>query len=420
VQSTPIPSPRGRRSIVALCAPLLGLLLACCPAAESATPELRHYEISASNLPKPYATPSASSVSFVIGRPSGAHLTLPPGFEARVWASSGMEEPRMMALAPNGDVFVSDGSAGKIHLFRDADHDGVAEQHLVFASDLSQPFGLAFQGGYLYVGNTDAVVRFRYTAGQTKAAGPPERIITLPGGGHWTRNLLFSPDGTKLYVSVGSASNVSPGEPPIRAAISEYNADGSGGHVFASGIRNPVGLARNPVTLELWTAVNERDGLGDDLPPDYVTSVHAGAFFGWPYAYTGQHEDPRHRGKRPDLVQKTLVPDVLIQAHSAALGITFYQGKMFPAAYSGDAFVALHGSWNRSAKTGYKIIRIPFHDGKPAGGYDDFMTGWMTNEKSLRVWGRPVGLLVLADGSLLVSDDGASRIWRVTYGGKAN
>lgn len=326
-----------------------------------------------------------------------------------------MDEPRMMTLAPNGDVFVSDGSAGIIHLFRDANHDGIAELHLIFATGLHQPFGLAFHAGYFYVGNTDGVVRFRYATGQTRATAPPERIINLPGGGHWTRNLLFSPDGSQLYVSVGSDSNVDLGEPPIRAAISEYNPDGSGGHVFASGIRNPVGLAWNPAAKEVWTAVNERDGLGDDLPPDYATSVHAGAFFGWPYAYTGPHEDPRHRGKRPDLVQKTLVPDVLIQAHSAALGIAFYQGKMFPAKYNGDAFVALHGSWNRSNKTGYKIIRIPFRNGKPAGGYDDFLTGWMTGEKDRRVWGRPVGLLVLADGSLLVSDDGASTIWRVTY-----
>lgn len=389
--------------------------------ARSATPAgAQHYEIDSSRLPPPYATRSATSVGFVIGRPSGARLRLPPGFEARVWASSGMSEPRMMCLAPNGDVFVSDGSAGKIHLFRDANHDGVAEEHRVFADDLSQPFGMAFRGGYLYVGNTDAVVRFRYTPGQTRAVAAPEKIISLPGGGHWTRNLLFSPDGSKLYVSVGSASNVALGEPPIRAAISEYNADGSGGRVFASGIRNPVGLAWNPVSKELWTAVNERDGLGDDLPPDYVTSVHDGSFFGWPYAYTGSHEDPRHQGKRPDLVQKALVPDVLIQAHSAALGLTFYQGKMFPPDYNGDAFVALHGSWNRAAKTGYKIIRIPFRGGKPAGGYDDFMTGWLTSEKALRIWGRPVGLLVLPDGSLLVSDDGASRIWRVTYSSKAN
>jgi glucose/arabinose dehydrogenase len=227
---------------------------------------------------------------------------------------------------------------------------------------------------------------------------------------------MFNNAGTKMYVSIGSRSNVSSGEPPERAAIIELNPDGSGKRIFASGLRNPVGMAWEPVTGALWTAVNERDGLGDELVPDYATDVQPGAFYGWPYAYLGPHEDPRRVGERPDLVKKTILPSVLIQAHSAPLGIVFYQGKMFPAEYRGRAFVALHGSWNRAKRTGYKIISIPFRNGRPTGGYDDFVAGWMTDETSRTVWGRPVGLLVLGDGSLLISDDGAGKIWRVTYG----
>ena len=286
----------------------------------------------------------------------------------------------------------------------------------MFASGLSRPFGLAFWKDYLYVGNADSIVRFKYKPGQTNAAEAPEKITDLPGqGGHWTRNVIFNDAGTKMYVAVGSASNVDKGEPPIRAAISEYNPDGTGHRIYASGTRNPVGLAWNPTTKQLWSAVEERDYIGDELVPEYVTSIKDGGFYGWPYAYLGQHEDPRRKGESPDLVSKAIVPDVLIQAHSAVLGMTFYTGKMFPSDYQGDAFVALHGSWNRTLRTGYKIIRIKFKNGKPVGGYDDFVVGWMLGEDNPEVWGRPVGVLMLKDGSMLISDDGGHKIWRVTY-----
>jgi glucose/arabinose dehydrogenase len=259
-------------------------------------------------------------------------------------------------------------------------------------------------------------VRFPYTPGATHALRPPEQIAPLPPGGHSTRGVIFNRSGTKMYVSVGSASNVSSGEPAERAAIVEFNPDGSGKRIFASGLRNPVGMAWEPVTDALWTAVNERDGMGDDLVPDYVTDVSDGGFYGWPYCYLGKHEDPRRADDmRRDLVARAIVPSVLLQAHSAALGIVFYQGSMFPQEYRGRAFVAMHGSWNRSRRTGYKIVSVPFRNGHPTGGYDDFVVGWMTDEQSRKVWGRPVDVLVLDDGSLLISDDGAAKIWRVTY-----
>jgi glucose/arabinose dehydrogenase len=266
------------------------------------------------------------------------------------------------------------------------------------------------------VGNSDSIVRFKYKSGQTTAEGAPEKVADLPGtGNHWTRNIIFNEAGTKMYVAVGSASNVNAGEPPMRAAISEFNPDGSGHRIYASGTRNPVGLAWNPTTKQLWAAVEERDLIGNDLVPEYVTSIREGGFYGWPYAYLGQHEDPRRKGERPDLVAKAIVPDVLIQAHTAVLGMAFYEGNMFPSDYKGDALVALHGSWNREPRTGYKIIRIKFKNGKPVGGYDDFVTGWMLDENKAEVWGRPVGVLVLRDGSMLISDDGGHKIWRVTY-----
>ncbi|HEY7543373.1 MAG TPA: PQQ-dependent sugar dehydrogenase, partial [Blastocatellia bacterium] len=246
----------------------------------------------------------------------------------------------------------------------------------------------------------------------------PEKIADLPGEGyreHWTRNVIFSPDGSKMDVTVGSKTNVDVEPDPMRAAISEYNPDGTGHRIYASGTRNPIGLAFYPGTRALWSAVQERDIIGDDLVPDYVTSIKEGGFYGWPYSYIGPNEDPRRKGERPDLVAKAIVPDVLIQAHSAVLGLVFYEGNMFPSEYRNDAFVALHGSWNRSKRTGYKIIRIRFKNGKPVGGYDDFLTGWMLAEDKAEVWGRPVGLLVLKDGSMLITDDGANKIWRVTY-----
>jgi len=387
------------------------LILGCArePVVHAQVASMQHHEIRAGQLPPPFATPSAGNPPRVVRQPSGASLHAPPGFTVSVFAE-GLDDPRHMIQAPNGDVIVSEPGAGKITILRDG-------KRYTFASGLDGPYGLAIHDRWLYIGDEDAVVRLPYTPGATRATSEPQRIVPLPPGGHSTRGILFNGSGTKMYVSVGSASNVSAGEPPDRAAILELNPEGSGKRIFASGMRNPVGMDWEPVTGTLWTAVNERDGLGDDLVPDYITDVRAGAFYGWPYAYIGQHEDPRRRGERRDLVARAVVPALLIESHSAPLGIAFYQGSMFPAEYRGSAFVALHGSWNRSRRTGYKIIRVPFRNGRPAGGYDDFVAGWMTDDRSRAVWGRPVDLLVLRDGSLLISDDGGEKIWRVTYSG---
>jgi len=369
-------------------------------------PMLRHHLVRPDQLAPPYATSSSANPPIVMAPSSDARLHLPPGFHIAVYAS-GLDGPRTMIEAPNGDVIVAETAGGRISILRGG-------KPFVFVKGLDEPYGLALHQQWLYVGNENAVIRFDYRPGQLEA-GAPQQVAPLPPGGHSTRGLQFNRDHTKLYVSIGSNSNDSVEAPP-RAAITEMNPDGSGRRIFASGLRNPVGMALNPANGALWTAVNERDGLGDDLVPDYATEVRDGEFFGWPYAYIGRNVDPRHRGERPDLVAKSVVPSVLIESHSAPLGIAFYDGTMFPPQYRGAAFVALHGSWNRSARTGYEVIAIPFHNGQPAGGYDDFVAGWMTDPHARRVWGRPVGLLVLRDGSLLVSDDGAGRIWRITYG----
>lgn len=379
---------------------------------------LQHYEITLKDLPPPHISYDVNNPSQIIARPDGAQLFLPPGFEISLFAEGDLNHPRWMALAPNGDVFIAESFINRITILRDQNQDGVADERFTFVTGLVQPFGMVFQGNSLYVANTDSVVRFSYALGQTKANWPPETIFKLPGYGynqHWTRNLAFSPDGKKLYVTVGSTTNVDVEQDSMRAAITEYNPDGSGKRIFAGGLRNPVGLVFNPTTGKLWTSVNERDRLGDDLVPDYITEVKDGAFYGWPYAYLGPQEDPNHKNENPELVKQTIPPDVLIQAHSAALGFVFYTGGMFPQDYVGDAFVALHGSWNRSNRTGYKIIRVKFRDGRPVGGYDDFVKGWMLDKSNPKVWGRPVGLLVLKDGSLLIADDGANKIWRVSY-----
>jgi glucose/arabinose dehydrogenase len=377
-------------------------------------PLLQHHQIRIDQLPKPYATPSAGNPPSVGAPPAHATLHTPPGFHISLFADK-LAEPRAMLLAPNGDVILSEPGEGKITILRDANHDGVAEQRFTFASGLNDPYGLAFHGKWLYVGNENAVVRLPYAPGQTASNAKPEQLAPLPSGGHTTRGVLFNKAGTKMYVSIGSHSNVSSGEPPERAAIVEFNPDGSSKRIFAGGLRNPVGMAWEPVTGALWTVVNERDGLGNELVPDYATAIQPGAFYGWPYSYLGTNEDPRRAGEHPDLVRKTIPPSVPIQAHSAPLGIVFYQGTMFPPEYRGRAFVALHGSWNRAKRTGYKVVSIPMRDGKPTGGYDDFVAGWMPSEAERKVWGRPVGLLVLGDGSLLISDDGGGKIWRVTY-----
>lgn len=378
------------------------------------------HRVDPASMPLPHATKSAFRASKQVPQPGDAKLYLPKGFKINVFAEGGFQMPRWMALAPNGDVFVADSRANSIIVLRDKNKDGVVDERFVFSDKLSQPFGMAFYKDWFYVANTDSIVRFAYKSGQTAAVGEPEKIVELTAGGynqHWTRNILFSRDGTKMFVSIGSATNVSVEADPRRAAISVYDPDGKNHRVFASGLRNPIGLAWNPKTGELWTAVNERDGLGDDLVPDYATSVKEGGFYGWPYSYIGQNEDPRRKGENPELVKKAIVPDVLLTSHSAALGIVFYDGKMFPKEYQGDAFVALHGSWNRQKLTGYKVIRIRFKNGKLIGNqYEDLVSGWLPDENSNEVWGRPVGLLVAADGSLLITDDGADKIWRVSYG----
>lgn len=370
-------------------------------------PALQHHDIRLDKLPAPFASQSAGNPPRVVKQPADAKLHLPPGFHVSVFAA-GLDDPRTLLQAPNGDVFVAEPGAGRITVLRGG-------QRFTYAKSLDEPFGLALHSGFLYVGNQDSVVRFPYTPGDTQARAAAQKLADLPPGGHSTRGLLFNRAGTKMYVSVGSASNVNPGEDARRAAILELNPDGTGQRIFASGLRNPVGMAWEPATGALWTAVNERDGLGEDLVPDYVTDVKAGAFYGWPYAYLGPHAEPR-RDEHPELVPKTIPPALLIQSHSAPLGLAFYQGSMFPADYRGSLFVALHGSWNRANRTGYKIIHVPMKNGRPTGGYDDFLTGWMLSETSREVWGRPVDVLVLKDGSLLISDDGAGKIWRVTYG----
>lgn len=392
-------------------------------------------------LPPPLATPWFRKITKTVPRPPGWLPAVPPGFTVALYAEH-LRMPRFMALAASGDVFVAEPArdAAAVTVLRDADRDGVAERREVFAAGLNRPFGLAFWKQYLYVGNNDSVVRFAYAPGQLTASAAPEKVVDLPpsdaaldqdtatrlkidisqtrGYNHWTRNVLFNPAGTKMYVTVGSATNATPEADPRRAAINEYNPDGSGHRVFASGLRNPVGLAFLPGTATLWTAVNERDQLGDDLVPDFITAVRPGAFFGWPYAYIGQHVDPTVTAPRPDLVRTAVAPDVLLPAHSAALGLIFYTGTQFPAAFRGSAFVALHGSINRSTLSGYSVVTVPFRDGRPAGSPQPFLTGFIARDDDEKeTWGKPVGLLQLPDGSLLVSDDAGNCIWRVAYTG---
>lgn len=386
--------------------------------------------ITVADLPKPYQSRSVTNHPRTVKRPEGAQPRVPSGFQVEEFAA-GFTNPRLIRTAPNGDVFLAESQAGRIRALRARDGAGKPETIEVFASGLDQPFGIAFyppgpDPRYLYVGETGAVVRFPYRNGDLKARGKREVIVPdipsgglLEGGGHWTRDVAFSNDGKKLFVSVGSRSNAAENgmeREQKRADILQYNSDGSGFRVYASGIRNAVGIAVHPTTGELWASVNERDGLGDDLPPDYVTRVKDGGFYGWPWFYIGGHPDPRHPGAHPELRDKVIVPDVLIQSHSASLEMTFYTGKQFPSEYAGDAFAAEHGSWNRDRRTGYKVIRVPLRDGAPTGEYEDFLTGFVTPEGN--VWGRPVGVTVARDGSLLVTDDAGEKIWRVSYRGK--
>lgn len=379
---------------------------------------LGSYHITADQLPPP--TSSGPNPPKIVPKPDGVQLTLPPGFRIDVFAE-GLKRPRWAVEAPNGDVFVSDPSLGSVLVLHDLNGNHAIEEseRTEFATGLKQPFGMAFANGGFYVADTDAVLRFTYTPGQRRAEGEPVKVADLPNGpkGHWTRNIRFTPDGSAFYVTVGSSSDVDPDPDPLRAAVLRFKADGTGREVIVTGTRNPIGLDLHPVTAEPWVAVQERDGIGDDAVPDYVTHLQPGVFYGWPYAYIGPHEEPRRKGERPDLVKTAIVPDVLIQSHSAVMGLAFYTGTSFPAKYRGGAFVALRGSSGRSRRTGYKVVYLPFAGGKASGGYEDFVVGWMLGEDSAEVWGRPVGLCVLKDGSMLVTDDGAARIWRVRYGG---
>jgi glucose/arabinose dehydrogenase len=369
-------------------------------------------------LPRPYATRSTIATPILIRGRGEAPLQLPPGFRASVFAER-LQSPRWMLVAPNGDVFCTESYQGRLTLLRDTDGDGAADRRFVFASGLRLPFGLALHGEYLYVANTDSVVRFRYRPGQTEAHSPPETIISgIPSRGrsqHWTRNLIFDPTGRKLYLTVGSETNKSP-EPPPRATILQFNPDGSGRRTFATGLRNPVGLAFRPGTSELWITCVERDYMGDDLVPDFVTRVRQGDFFGWPWFYIGSHRDPRvPLPKGPKLPVR--VPDVLVTAHSIPLGLLFYTGTQFPPEYRGDAFVAMRGSTNRRLMVGYKVVRLRFEGGRLVPGYEDFATGWLPDPRQREVWGRPVGLAQWTDGSLLLTDEAAHKIWRIRYVG---
>ena len=422
-------------------------------------------------VPVGVARPSRGTL---VERPAAVMPMVPAGFTVSVYAE--LQAPRLMVYAPNGDLFVSSPAANNITVLRDANNDGVFESRGVYAQGevvargggagagaapapvtpppapapavvvnpeingpilgaaapacvappafanrgpgtVAAPFGMAFHDGYLYVGNTGSIVRFKYTTGDLKAQDAPEKLLDLPTGGHSTRNIVFNRAGTKMYVTVGSQSNNNAGEDCRRAAVLEFNPDGTGYRVYASGIRNPVGLTLQPGSDTLWVAVNERDNLGDDLVPDYATSIKDGGFYGWPYSYIGQHPDPRYVGAFPDLVKRALVPDVLIPAHSAALGVAFYTGTLFPQRYRNGGFVALHGSWNRSTASGYKVAFFPVANGKP-GPLEDFMTGFLLNDGAggtrVERWGRPVGVTVARDGALLISDDGSNRIWRIS------
>lgn len=387
--------------------------------------------ITPDSLPLPFASSSQARSPSVIDRPAGAAPRVPPGFEATLFAS-GLEMPRTMRTAPNGDVFVAESSGGRVSVLRRA------ERPVAFASGLDMPFGIAFwppgpSPSFVYVAETGRVVRYAYQAGDLKARSAPEIVVPkLPeGGSHWTRDIVFSADGQKLFVSVGSFDNIArdlTGMPPPnmpfgsawkdntnRAVLLQLDPDGGNPRTFATGLRNCSAEAIQPATGALWCAVNERDGLGDNLPPDYVTRVQLGAFYGWPWFYIGNHRDPRLGGARADLAEHVTTPDVLLQPHSAPLGLAFYDNAGFPTEYRGDAFVALHGSWNRAKRTGYKVVRLRFKDGRSTGVYEDFVTGFVASDDT--VWARPVGVTVMRDGALLVSEDGNGTIWRIAWRG---
>lgn len=397
------------------------------------SPGVRRH-VTAADLPAPKPAESVDNGANMVARPEGVWPKAPAGFKVELYAT-GLENPRLLRTAPNGDIFLANSQGNSITVFRGIGPDGKAKQVSEFATGLNLPFGINFfpagpNPKWVYVGNTDAVVRIPYQVGDLKARGPAEKLADLPGGGrlrgggHWTRDVVFSKDGTKMFVSVGSHSNVDdPDTTPEefhRADVLEFTPEGKFIKVYASGIRNCVGEAINPITGELWCSTNERDGLGNNLVPDYVTHVQEGGFYGWPWYYMGGagggKQDPRHAGKHPELQAKVITPDVLVNPHFASLEMLFYEGKQFPAEYRGDGFAAEHGSWNRADRSGYEVIRLPMKGGKATGEYEDFLTGFVLPNGD--VWGRPVGVTVAEDGSLFVSDDGSKSIWHVSYTGK--
>jgi len=368
-------------------------------------------------LPDPFHTPSASNRPRVIPRPDDSKLSVPAGFQVEEYMSNVGERPRYMLLGPGNEILLSDSGArneptGAVYVIQDKQKKKIIE-------GLDRPFGLTLHEDWLYVAEPTSVKRYKYDAKSMTATSKGEEIILLEGlgRGHWTRTLRFDKDHKKLYTTVGSGSNIDLGEDPKRASILRSDPDGSNVEILASGLRNTIGLRWYPGSGKLWAAVQERDGLGDDIAHDYLVGIEEGAFYGWPYAYNGPHEEPRHKDAAPDKVKKTLYPDVLLGAHVAVLDILFYEGDQFPDKYKGGLFLAFHGSWNRANRTGYSVMYIPFEDGKPASGPQPFLTGWMLGEDQRDVWGRPVGLLQMPDGSLLVSDDGGQKLWRISYKG---
>jgi len=386
-------------------------------------------KIVAADLPKPYTTRSSDNGPSLVGRPDGAWPKVPAGFKVEQFVT-GLDNPREIVTAPNGDLFIAESGPGRIRILRGRTADGKPAINQVFANRLRQPFGIAFyppgpKPQWVYVGNTDSVVRFPYSSGDLHASGAEQTIVPdipsggrLRGGGHWTRDVRFSADGKKMYVSVGSLSNDH--EDPNsreerRADILEFDPDGSHERIYAYGIRNAVGLAIQPRTGRLWCSVNERDALGDNLVPDYITRVTEGGFYGWPWFYMGANQDPRHPGEHPELRDKVLVPEVLLPSHYASLCMTFYTGSSYPSEYRGEAFASEHGSWNRARRVGYKVIRVVLREGAPTGEFEDFMTGFVTPEG--QVWGRPVGVTVAHDGALMVTDDASGTVWRIQHEG---
>jgi glucose/arabinose dehydrogenase len=369
-------------------------------------------------LPPPFHTESANNRPRVIERPDGASLGLPQGFAVEE-VMGGFQRPRFMILGPSSEILLTDAVAnGSVFVLTDGNKDGKPDQRKEILKGLDRPYGLGFYQDWLYVAETTSVKRYKYNA-KAMTAGAGEEVFNMKdfGTGHWTRSLLVDAKNNKIYVGIGSRSNVDAGEPEMRAAVVRISPDGKSKEIFAAGTRNPIGIHFYPGTNTVWAAVQERDGLGDDLVPDYFTSLKQGGFYGWPFAYIGPNEDPRRKGERPDLVKSTIVPDVQLGAHVAVLDFTFYTGKQFPKEYQGGAFLAFHGSWNRSKRVGYNVSFIPFKDGKPQGPPQPFLSGWMLAPEKAEVWGRPVAVLQMPDGSLLVSDDGGNKLWRISYKG---